>query len=216
MPPDFDLADFTLPMDLPLSLPSDVARDRPDILAAEARLHAASAAIGVATADLYPHLQLSASFSEVGPNRDSLWGIASGLTAPVFHGGTLEANRRASIDNYTASLAQYQQTVVKSLGQVADVLQAINHHAEEYAAQDRALNAAALSLRLNREAYRAGEIGVLQILDAERTYQRALLGQIRIRTAQYLDAAQLFVALGGNSSEVFQRRAAYSGGPISD
>lgn len=210
VPPDFDFADFALPGDLPISLPSDVARDRPDILAAEARLHAASAAIGVATADLYPHLQLSASFSEIGPDHGSLWGIASGLTGPVFHGGTLEANRRAAIDNYNASLAGYQQTVVKSLGQIADVLQAINHHAEEYAAQSRALNAAEISLRLNREAYRAGEISVLQILDAERTYQRALIGQIRARTAQYLDTAQLFVALGGNAGAAFQLKAAYS------
>jgi NodT family efflux transporter outer membrane factor (OMF) lipoprotein len=205
--PDFDLSDFALPMDLPVSLPSEVARDRPDILEAEAQLHAASAAIGVATADLYPHLQLSASLTQMGAG--TLWGLAAGLTGPLFDGGTLKANQRGSVDGYKASLADYKQTVVKSLGQVADVLQAINHDSEEYAAQERALNAADASLRLNREGYKAGEIGVLQVLDAERAYQRALIDQIRAKTAQYLDTAQLSIALGGNSSGAFERRVAY-------
>ena len=87
------------------------------------------------------------------------------------------------------------------------MLQAINHDAEEYSAQDQALNAAGVSLRLNREGYREGEISVLQVLDAERAYQQALLGQIRAKTAQYLDTTQLFVALGGNSAGAFERRA---------
>jgi NodT family efflux transporter outer membrane factor (OMF) lipoprotein len=210
--PDFDLTDFTQPPDLPVSLPSEVARDRPDILEAEAQLHAASAAIGVATADLYPRLQLSATLSAAaaGPGIGALWSVAAGLTGPIFHGGTLQANRRASVDGYKASLASYQQTVVRSLGQVADILRAINHDAEEYAAQERALSAAEASLRLNREAYRAGEIDVLQVLDAERAYQRALLGQIQARTAQYLDTVQLSVALGGNASGAFDRRTAFA------
>ncbi|WP_340313594.1 efflux transporter outer membrane subunit [Rhizorhabdus argentea] len=204
--PDFDLADFALPARLPVSLPSDVARDRPDILAAEAELHAASAAIGVATADLYPHLDLSASLGTAGPGIGTLWNIASSLIAPIFHGGTLKANRRASMDGYRASLAGYQQTVIRSLGQVADLLQAINHDGEEAAAQDRALHAAEASLRLNQAGYRAGEIAVLQVLDAERAYQRASLGEVQARTAQYLDTVQLLVALGGNSAGAFEGR----------
>ena len=132
------------------------------------------------------------------------------MAGPVFHGGTLRANRRGAIDAYKASLAIYRQTVVKSLGQVADVLQAINHDAEEYSAQDQALNSAGVSLRLNREGYREGEISVLQVLDAERAYEQALLGQIRAKTAQYLDTTQLFVALGGNSAGVFERREEFS------
>jgi outer membrane protein TolC len=82
---------------------------------------------------------------------------------------------------------------------VADVMQSINHDAEESSAQEHAMNAAAVSLRLNREGFRGGEVGVLEVLDAERAYQRALLGQIGVRTAQYLDTAELSVALGGNS-----------------
>jgi NodT family efflux transporter outer membrane factor (OMF) lipoprotein len=204
---DFDLADFTLPPDLPLSLPSEMAHDRPDILEAEAELHAASAAIGVATADLYPHLTLSGSLTQAGADPaslfqagNSLWGVAAGLAGPIFHGGTLEANRQGAIDGYRAARAAYQRTVVRSLGQVADVLQAIGHDADAYAAQERALAAAASSLRLNRDGYRVGETGVLRVLDAERAYQRALLGQIQARTARYLDTVQFFIALGGNAS----------------
>ncbi|MGO8699479.1 MAG: efflux transporter outer membrane subunit [Limisphaerales bacterium] len=214
VPPDFDLTDFTLPPNLPVALPSEVARNRPDLLEAAAELHAASAAIGVATSDLYPHLTLSGFITQTAVGASSpfgtaatLWGVGTEVAGPLFHGGTLKANRRAAIDAYKASLAIFRQTVVKSLGQVADVLQAINHDAEEFAAQDQALNAAGVSLRLNRAGYREGETGVLQVLDAERAYQQALLGQIRAKTAQYLDTTQLFIALGGNSAGAFERRA---------
>lgn len=207
--PDFDLSDFALPENVPVSLPSEVARDRPDILEAEAQLHASSAAIGVATADMYPHLTLSASLTSAGPGIGTLWGLAAGLTGPIFDGGTRKANRRGSVDGYKASLAGYQQTVIKSLGQVADVLQAINHDTEEYAAQEHALSAAETSLRLNRQGYQVGEIGVLQVLDAERGYQRALIGQIQARTARHLDTVQLSIALGGNSNGAFEQRVAY-------
>ena len=177
--PEFDLSDFALPPDLPVSLPSELSRERPDILEAQSQLHAASAAIGVATADLYPRLRLSGVLAEPEPGINTLWGVVGGITAPIFHGGTLSANRRAAVDAYKASLAGYQQTVIKSLGQVADILQAIDHNAEEYAAQGRALDAAEASLRLTQGGYRAGEIDVLQVLDAERAYQRSLLGRIR-------------------------------------
>lgn len=207
--PDFDLNDFALPQGVPVSLPSDLARDRPDILEAEARLHAASAAVGVATADLYPHLQLSAALTTAGPGIGTLWGVAAGLTGPIFDGGTRKANRRGAVDGYKASFADYQQTVIQSFGQVADVLQAINHDNEEYAAQERTLNAADASLKLNRQGYRVGEIGVLQVLDAERSYQRALLGQIQAKTARYLDTVQLSIALGGNAGSAFAQRVAY-------
>lgn len=207
-PPDFALSDFALPAELPLTLPSELARQRPDILEAEAELHAASAAIGVATADLYPHLQLSASVSRAGPGAGTLWGVAGALTAPLFHGGTLKANRRGAVDAYQASFAIYRQTVIRSLGQVADLLQAIHHDNEEYAAQQRALNAAGTSLRISQAGYQAGETGLLQVLDAQRAYQHALIGQLRAKTAQYLDTAQLSVALGGHSDSALARRMA--------
>ncbi|MGF6495679.1 NodT family efflux transporter outer membrane factor (OMF) lipoprotein [Luteibacter sp. 621] len=209
VPPDFDMADFTLPAELPLSVPSELARQRPDILAAESRLHAASAAIGVATADMYPHLQLSGALTQAsaGAGVGTLWGIVGSLVGPVFEGGTLKANRRGAIDAYDAALADYRQTLLSSLGQVADVLQGIGHDAEEYAAQGRALDAAETSLTLSQEGFRVGDASLLAVLDAQRARQRALIGQIQARTAQYLDAVQLTVALGGRSENAFLRKA---------
>lgn len=208
-PPDFDLSDFALPETMPVSLPSEVARERPDILEAEAQLHAASAAIGVATADMYPHLALSASLTHAGPGIGTLWSVAAGLAGPIYQGGTLKANRRGSIDRYKASFASYRQAVITSLGQVADVLHAVDHDSVEYAALERALSAAETRLALNRQGYRVGEIGLLQVLDAERSYQRASIGEIQARTARYLDAVQLSIALGGHASDALHRRVAF-------
>ncbi|CAI8921687.1 Efflux transporter, outer membrane factor lipoprotein, NodT family [Pseudomonas sp. IT-P44] len=208
--PDFDLAEFVLPANVPVSLPSEMAHDRPDVRQAEAELHMASAAVGVATANLYPHVTLSASLAQAasGNGGAALWGFAAGLAGPIFDGGTLKAERQAAIDGYNATLAGYQQTVISSFGQVADTLQAINHDAEENLAQEDALRAAETSLRLNQQAYAQGENSILQVLEAERAYQQALLGRIRIRTAQYLDTVRLYVALGGNSVGAFEQRVA--------
>lgn len=208
--PDFDLAEFALPSNVPVSLPSEMAHDRPDILQAEAELHIANAAVGVATANLYPHVTLSASLAQAasGNGGAALWGFAAGIAGPIFDGGTLKAERQAAIDGYQATLAGYQQTVITSFGQVADTLQAINHDAEENLAQDDALRAAETSFRLNQQAYAQGENSILQVLEAERAYEQALLGQIRVKTAQYLDTVRLLVALGGNSVGVFEQRVA--------
>ncbi|QAX85394.1 RND transporter [Pseudomonas sp. DTU12.3] len=208
--PDFALEEFALPANLPVSLPSEMARNRPDILQAEAELHTASAAVGVATANLYPRVELSASLAQAasGNGGAALWGLAAGLTAPIFNGGTLKAERQASVDGYNASLARYRQTVIQSFGQVADTLQAINHGAEQNRAQDDALRAAGSSLQLNQQAYAQGENSLLQVLEAQRAYQQALLGQIRAKTDRYLDTVQLFVALGGNSVGVFEQKLA--------
>ena len=208
--PDFTLAEFALPANVPVSLPSEMAHDRPDVRQAEAELHMASAAVGVATANLYPHVELSASLAQAasGNGGAALWGFAAGLTAPIFNGGTLKAERQAAVDGYKATLAGYQQTVISSFGQVADTLQAINHDAEENLAQEDALRAAETSFRLNQQAYAQGENSILQVLEAERAYEQALLGQIRVKTAQYLDTVRLYVALGGNSVGVFEQRVA--------
>ncbi|NVZ29387.1 efflux transporter outer membrane subunit [Pseudomonas gingeri] len=207
---DFALDEFTLPANLPVSLPSEMARTRPDILQAEADLHMASAAVGIATANLYPHVELSASLAQAasGNGGAALWGFAAGLAGPIFDGGTREAERQASIDGYQAALAGYRQTVISSFGQVADTLQAINHNAEANLAQTQALRAAETSLYLNQQAYAQGENSILQVLEAERAYEQASLGLIRVQTAQYLDTVRLFVALGGNAVGVAARQVA--------
>lgn len=208
--PDFDLAEFVLPSNVPVSLPSAMAHDRPDIRQAEAELHMASAAVGIATANLYPHVELSGFLAQPasGNGGAALWGFAAGLAGPIFDGGTRNAERQAAIEGYKATLAGYQQTVIQSFGQVADTLQAINHDAEQHLAQEDALRAAESSLRLNQQAYAQGENSILQVLEAERAYEQALLGHIRVKTAQYLDTVRLYVALGGNSIGVFEQRVA--------
>lgn len=208
--PQFNLSEFTLPNNVPVSLPSEMARNRPDIQQAEAELHIASAAVGVATANLYPKVSLSANLLQAasGNGGAALWGFAAGITAPIFNGGTLKAERQAAVEGYNATLAGYQQTVISSFGQVADTLQAINHDAEEFRAQDDALRSAQTSFQLNQQAYAQGENSILQVLEAERAYEQALLGHIRAKTAQYLDTVQLFVALGGNAVGVFDQQLA--------
>lgn len=206
LPADMDLAQITLPLDIPASLPSELAHRRPDILAAEARLHAATSAVGVAESNLYPKIQLSATLGQetVHPGQlfnraDTAWSLISGLTAPLFDGGTLHAEKRAAIDAMHASAAVYEQTVLEAFGQVADMMDALNHDAEQIDAQAQAQQAAQSGLELARASYAEGNSGVLQVLDAQRSYQQARLGYVRAEAQRYMDTAQLFLALGGTN-----------------
>jgi NodT family efflux transporter outer membrane factor (OMF) lipoprotein len=206
LPADLDLAQLALPLEVPVSLPSELAHRRPDILAAEARLHAATSAVGVAQSNLYPKLQLSASVGQQSLKADQLfdrtnnaWSIVSGLTAPIFDGGTLRAEKRAAVDAMRASAADYEQTVLEAFAQVADLLEALDHDAEQLDAQAQAQRAARSSLDLARASYSEGNAGVLLVLDAERSYQQARLGYVRAVVQRYLDTVQLFLALGGTS-----------------
>jgi NodT family efflux transporter outer membrane factor (OMF) lipoprotein len=203
-PPDFDLNALTLPGQLPVSLPSELVHQRPDILAAESQLHAASAQIGIATAQLYPAITLSAGVSDAALIPGQLfspaglaWSIAAGLTQPIFDGGMRQAERRAALAAFRASAADYQQTVLQAFGQVADILQALTHDAQLLAAQRRALDTASESVRLQRINYGRGGTGILDLLDAQRQYQQALLGYVRVEAQRYQDTIQLLVAMGG-------------------
>ncbi len=208
-PPDFELGDIKLPRELPVTLPSELVHRRPDILAAEAQLHAATAAVGVATANLYPQITLTASGGQQAlpatawqlfDRSGTAWSLISSLTAPIFDGGTRRAERRAAIDELQATAERYRQTVVESFGQVADVLDALSQDAGNLAAQTRALAAAQSNLELSRQSYGAGSAGILQVLDAQRQVQEAQLGFVRAQSQQYLDTIQLFLALGGGGA----------------
>jgi NodT family efflux transporter outer membrane factor (OMF) lipoprotein len=203
-PPDFDLATLTLPGQLPVSLPSALVHQRPDIQAAEAQLHAASAQIGIATAQLYPAITLSAGISASSLNGGNLfnvgglaWSIAAGLAQPVFDGGMRQAERRAALAAFKASAADYRQTVLQAFGQVADILQALTHDTNLLAAEQHALDMASESVRLQRISYARGGAGILELLDAQREYQQALLGYVRADAQRYQDTIQLLVAMGG-------------------
>jgi len=202
--PDLDLAQLTLPVQLPVSLPSELARRRPDILAAEAQLHAATAAVGVATSNLYPRIDLTGSTGqqsiETGALFDkasNVWSIASGLVAPIFDGGTLRAEKRAAVDAMRSSAANYEHTVLAAFGQVADSLEALDNGADQLHAQENAEAAARDTVTMTRQSYNEGNVGVLQVLDAERRYQQARLGYVRAQAQRYMDTAQLMLALGG-------------------
>jgi NodT family efflux transporter outer membrane factor (OMF) lipoprotein len=198
--PDFSLAGMNLPQDVPLVVPSDLVRSRPDIRAAEAQLHAASAAVGIATADLYPRITLSAGAAAegllAGP-AGAAWSLIGGITAPIFHGGALSARRRAAQDTYQAAFAQYQQTVLTAFRQIADTLHALQNGADAVMAQQHALNSATKALGLSREGYTAGTVTILQVLDAQRLQQLAELSLVQARTERFLQTVKLFVAAGG-------------------
>jgi len=204
LPPDFDLAALTLPRRLPVGIPSELVHQRPDIQAAEAQLHAASARIGIATAQLYPSITLSAGVTASSLNGGELfspgglvWSTAAGLAQPIFDGGMREAERRAALAAFKESAADYQQTVLRAFGQVADILQALTHDTNLLAAQRHALSMASEAVRLQRINYGSGGSGIIGLLDAQRQYQQAQLGYVRAEAQRYQDTVQLLVAMGG-------------------
>jgi len=203
-PPEFDIDAFTLPADLPVSLPSELVRQRPDILASEAFLHADSAAIGVATAQLYPSITISTSLAQTASTLGSLfeaaartWAVGAELDQPIFHGGALAAQRRAAIDAYDAGLANWEQTIVAAFGQVADSLTAVEHDGQMVAASKQAVDIAKASVTLQRSSYAAGRTSALQLIVAEDTYSNVLQGYTRAIGQRLADTAQLFIAVGG-------------------
>jgi NodT family efflux transporter outer membrane factor (OMF) lipoprotein len=199
--PDMDLDDLKLAQHLPVALPSELVHRRPDIGAAEAQLHAASAALGIATANLYPQLTLTAAIGEQGllggGPSETAWNILGSLTAPIFHGGALTAERRAAQDEYLAAFAAYRQTLLDAFSQVAASLQALDNDAASLSAQRQALQSAGASLSLTRQAYAAGDAGYIQVLDAQRLHQQAQLGEVQANSQRYVDAVKLLLAAGG-------------------
>jgi NodT family efflux transporter outer membrane factor (OMF) lipoprotein len=198
---DMDLEALKLPDDLPLALPSELVRRRPDIGAAEAQLHAAGAAVGVATAAMYPRFTLSASIAGAGllngGPSETAWNLLGGLTAPIFRGGTLSAERRAAKADYQAAFAAYQQTVLNAFSQVADSLQALGNDADSLSTQQRAVESSRASLTLTRQAYVAGDAGYVRVLDAERLDSQAQLGRVQADGQRYIDTVKLLLAAGG-------------------
>jgi NodT family efflux transporter outer membrane factor (OMF) lipoprotein len=206
--PDFDLADFTPPATIPVSLPSELVRRRPDILAAEAELHAATAQIGVETAKLYPDIRLSASLTQttltpaqIFTYNSTGWTLAGGLTQPFFHGGSLKANQRAAEADARAMLAGYQQTVLNAFVQVADVMQAIANDDATLAALDRTEASYVLTLNDAETAFRLGGGPLFPVIDAQRHVSLARLEKARVAAKRLSDIAELFVATASDWRE---------------
>ncbi len=202
--PEFEIDGLQLPQELPLSLPSSLVRQRPDIRASEALLHAASAQVGVATANLYPQITLSGSYgSETGKPHNlfrggtSLWSYGAMLLQPIFHGGELSAKRRAAVAAYDQAGAQYRSTVQQAFQNVADVLQALEADARTLKAQADAEAAARDTFDLTSKQFEIGAVSYLSLLNAERQYQQARISLVQAQAVRFADTAALFQALGG-------------------
>lgn len=202
--PEFTLASLTLPEALPVSLPSALVRQRPDIRASEELLRQASADIGVATAALYPQFTLSGSYGSASPTfsklfegDNAIWSLTAGLTAPILNGGALRARKRASEAAYDVAAAQYRATLLTAFQNVADSLRALESDAAALTAQAESEALAAETLALSEEQYKLGAISYLSLLDAQRVFQQAHIGLVQAQAARYADTAALFQALGG-------------------
>jgi NodT family efflux transporter outer membrane factor (OMF) lipoprotein len=200
----FDIEQFTLPRDIPLSLPARLVRQRPDVLAAEMQLHATSAAIGVAVAQEFPDVSLSASITrealraaDLFHQFDTLWSAGGSLTQPLFKGGALRAQVRAARDAFKAEAATYQAVVLEALGQVADDLWALQYDAQILTVDRHAMDVAFQALKLQQQSYSVGTTTVLNLIVAERTYAQARLSYASARVQQFTDSANLLTALGG-------------------
>lgn len=199
--PDLTLADMTLPESIPVSLPSELVRKRPDILAAEADLHAATAAIGVAEAARYPSLSLDGSFiltalqpEDLFKYNSSGWSIGPSISAPLFNGGSLEGRQRAAVASAKEADATYRQTVLAAFVQVSDLLSALSTDQELMTAQARARDVAAENARLAALGYENGAGALISVIDAQRQSQRAELATIEAKALMRADMAALYVA----------------------
>ncbi|WP_373924697.1 efflux transporter outer membrane subunit [Duganella sp. CY15W] len=202
--PEFSLETLTLPEQLPVSLPSALVRQRPDIRASEEQLHQASAAIGVATAAQYPQFTLSGSygsasdtFSKLFDSQTTAWNLAAGIAQPIFNGGALSARRRAAEAAYDVAAAQYRATVLTAFKNVADTLRALDADAAALKSQADAEALAKETLTLAEQQYKLGGISYLVLLDAQRSYQQTHINLVQAQAVRYADTAALFQALGG-------------------
>jgi NodT family efflux transporter outer membrane factor (OMF) lipoprotein len=209
MPADFHIDDFTLaslqlPQDLPVSLPSAIVAQRPDIAAAAALLHEASANVGVATANMLPQISLSADVGHDALTTATLftpqtlaWSLIGQLTQPLFEGGTLDAKRKSAIAALHVAAAQYQATVLSAFQNVADALQVLQFDAATLAAAQAAQTAAANSLKVTQAQFQLGGTPFTAVLTAQTTYQNAVITAVKAQATRLADTAALFQALGG-------------------
>ncbi len=200
----FDLAKLKLPQELPLSLPSSLVEQRPDVRAAEEQLRGASADIGVAVANQMPQFTITGLLGFTSGGLGSLivpgsgvWSIGLGIAQTVFDGGRLDSQRKAAIAAYERAAAQYRGVVLSAFQDVANALRAVQYDADTLRAQVAAEQTAAASLRLSEQQYQLGAVNYLILLNAQQTYQTAVINRLRAQAARYSDTAALFQALGG-------------------
>ncbi len=202
---ELQLSDLNLPQNLPVSLPSSLVAQRPDIRQQAAVVHQMSAQIGVATANMLPQLTLaSTSLGNESTNAATwaeaatgVWSLGGQITAPLFEGGALRAKRRAAVDAYDQAVAQYRLVVLQAFQKVADQLTALQNDAQALKAQRDAVEAAQASLNLTQQQYAVGAVDSATLLTAQNTYQQARLSYVVALASRYTDTVTLFAALGG-------------------
>jgi outer membrane protein TolC len=198
------LSDLYLPTEVPVTLPSELVRRRPDVRASEALWHQASANVGVATASLFPHLTLSASAGSERSHASQLvdgtnvWSVAASLLQPIFHGGELHARKRSAAAAYDAAAAAYEQTVLESLQQVADSLRVVEADALTLKSRALAAEQAAATRAIAQQRFDAGGISEFSLLDAERQQLQSALDRGRAESQRLADTAALMHALNGS------------------
>lgn len=200
-PPDLDEKSGILPARIPVAVPSDLVRERPDIREAEAQLHAAVARVGVATADLYPSVTLTGNLSQDGLTITDLfkpvatsWGVGPGVKLPLFDQGELRARRREAQAKADQALAVYQQTVLNAFVQVDDAMQSMAHDNQTYDSAVEVQAAAAARLEMAKKAQAAGGVSALKVAQAERDVARAKLTVVDLGSGRVADAALLLLA----------------------
>ncbi len=203
-PETLKLSDLTLPGDLPVSLPSALVSQRPDVMQAEANLHAASAQIGIAVANRLPNLTLSANagstalvLNQIMAPGTEFWTVAAGITQPLFQGGTLLHQERAARAGFDAASAQYRSTVLTAFQNVADTLVALEQDGEAVKSAAAADTAAKNTLDITQRQLQDGYSNTLGLLNAEQAYQQAEITLLSAQSARFADTAALFQALGG-------------------
>jgi NodT family efflux transporter outer membrane factor (OMF) lipoprotein len=204
LPEKFELASLQLPQELPVSLPSQLVEQRPDVRQAEENLHSASALIGVAVANRLPSFVLTADtgsmaliFSKMFSAGSGFWDLGAGVAQPIFEGGTLLHRERAARAAYTQAAEQYRSTVTTAFQNVADTLNALQQDAEALKTASAAKDAAAVTFDLAKKQYQTGYVNYLGLLNAEQSYQQALINLVQAQANRYADTAALFQALGG-------------------
>ncbi len=203
-PEKFELSSLQLPQELPVSLPSELVAQRPDVLQAEANLHVASAQIGIATANRLPNIVLTAdagstalAIGQVFKAGTGFWDLGTAITAPIFQGGTLLHQERAAKAAYVQASEQYRSTVLTAFQNVADTLVALEQDAEGLRAAAKAADAAKLTLDLSQRQWKDGYANYLTLLSAEQADQQMRIALIQAQANRYADTAALFQALGG-------------------
>lgn len=202
--PTISLDQITLPAKIPVTVPSMLVRERPDVRAAEALLHAATAGIGVATANLLPQFTISGAYgwqslapSQLFGTSTNTWNYFGQILQPVFHGGALLAQRRQAVDTFQQACAQYRQTVLQAFQNVADSLRALEADARALRAQRTAEIAARANLKLTQDQYTMGGASYLSLLNAQQQYETVRIARIQAQAARYTDTVALFQSLGG-------------------